>query len=205
MADMLAMSVNDFLTATAAKQPTPGGGSVAALTGALAASLAAMAMEYTVGKKAYAAHDAAVRGALQQFHQASKLFRELLAEDVAAYAALSALLKLSPEERARNADYLPTVIAAIRVPQSVGALAMNVLDLCASLRDKTNKYILSDLAIAAVLAHATVHGSEFNVCINLPLLGDVEEAAVIRKSTGELTARADAAYSALRGGILSQG
>src|SRR5205823_5153827 len=92
MPDILSLPIGDFLAATAAKQPTPGGGSVAALCGALAACLAAMALEYTVGKKAFAAYDVEIREALAQLQNASAMLQELMAEDVAAYDNLSALL-----------------------------------------------------------------------------------------------------------------
>ena len=101
MTRILSLSVQDFLAATAAKQPTPGGGSVAALIGALAASLAAMALEYTIGKKAFAPHDAEIRSSLAQFQTTSLLFQELITEDIAAYEALSELLKLPPDQAPR--------------------------------------------------------------------------------------------------------
>ena len=201
--NLITLSVRDFLAATAAKQPTPGGGSVAALAGALAASLAAMALEYTVGKKAALAHDAELRTALARLQHASALFQELIAEDIAAYAALSPLLKLSPEERSKNTDYLPTVLAAIRAPESVGGLAMNVLELCSALESKTSKFLITDLAIAATYAHATVHAAEFNTLINLPLLPDPAESATLKQAASTLSAKADNVYAALRARILA--
>src|SRR5256885_8090360 len=99
MPDILQIPVKDFVAATAAKQPTPGGGSVAALCGALAANLATMALNYTVGKKAYAAHDAELKAAIAQFQTASTLLQELITEDIAAYQALSELLKLPEPHR----------------------------------------------------------------------------------------------------------
>ena len=99
MSDLLQMSVAEFVGATGARQPTPGGGSVAALAGALAASLAAMALRYTVGKKAYAAHEGELTAALAQFEIAASLLQELIAEDVAAYESLSQMLKLAGRRR----------------------------------------------------------------------------------------------------------
>ncbi|MCL2641789.1 MAG: cyclodeaminase/cyclohydrolase family protein, partial [Phycisphaerales bacterium] len=66
MPNILQFPVQDFISATAAKHPTPGGGSVAALCGALAASLATMALRYTIGKKAYVVHDAALKAAIAE-------------------------------------------------------------------------------------------------------------------------------------------
>ena len=202
MSEILDLPVKEFVAKTAAKEPTPGGGSVAALVGALAASLASMALEYTVGKKAYAAYDAELRGALAQFHIAAEMLQELIREDIAAYAALSEMLKMPPEARLAHPEYAATVVAAIRAPQAAAGFAMNILTLCASLLEKTNKFLVSDLGIAAVYAHATVHASELNVRVNLPLLPNQEEAAALKKELYDLTVKADGVYSAFRNELL---
>jgi formiminotetrahydrofolate cyclodeaminase len=204
MPDILSLPIRDFLAATATKAPTPGGGSVAALCGALAASLAAMALEYTIGRKAYAAHDAELREALAQFHNASLMFQELIAEDIAAYENLSACLKLPADQRANHPDYLPAVVAAIRAPQAVAGFAFNVLERCSTLLDKTNKFLVSDLASAAIYAHATVHAAEVNVRVNAALLPNPEEATAIRQSTAALSAKADTIYNAFRSAMLGK-
>jgi len=201
---ILALTVPEFLAATAAKQPTPGGGSVAALCGALAAALGAMALEYTAGKKAFAAVDGQVREALGQFQQASAMLQELIVEDAAAYEAVAALLKLPEAERVLRPEYVPAVVAAIRVPQAVGGFALHVLERCAGLLDNCNKHLVSDLAIAAVYAHATVHASELNVRVNLPLLSNQEEAAAVRVEMGEMSAKADRVYMEFRGRVLGR-
>jgi methenyltetrahydrofolate cyclohydrolase len=200
--DILNLPVRDFLAATAARQPTPGGGSVTALAGALAASLAAMALRYTLGKKAYAPYEAELTHALQQFHTASQLLEELIAEDIAAYDALSQLLKLPEPARLAHPDYTATVVAAIRAPQTTAAVADNILHLTSTLLTKTNKFLLSDLGIAAVFAHAALHASELNVRINLPLLPNKEEAAHLKQNLYDLTVKADKTYEEIRNFML---
>jgi formiminotetrahydrofolate cyclodeaminase len=201
--DILDMTVRDFLSGTAAKQPTPGGGSVTALVGALAASLAGMALNYTLGKKAYAAYEAELQSALAQFQTASTMLQELIAEDIAAYDSLSAMLKLPEEARLAHPDYTAVVVAAIRAPQTTAGIAANVLQLTSTLLDKTNKFLLSDLGIAAVFAHATAHASELNVRINLPLLPNKDEAASVRQSLYDLTVKADKTYDMIRNHMLT--
>ncbi len=163
-----------------------------------------MALEYTAGKKAFAAHDAEIRRVLASFGAASAMLQELIAEDIAAYEAISAMLKLPEQERVRSPEYLPAVVAAIRAPQTAAGFAMNILETCAGLIDKTNQHLISDLAIAGVYAHATVHASELNVRINLPLLPNKEEAAALRQSLAELSAKADATYAAFRAEMLKR-
>lgn len=203
MADFLHIPVKEFVAQTAAKTPTPGGGSVAALAGALAASLAAMAVRYTQGKKAFAAYEGQLAEAVGQFDRAANLFQELIAEDIAAYEALSAMLKMPEAARLAHPDYTATVVAAIRAPQTAAGLAAGVLSLCAKLLDKTNKMLLSDLAIAATYAHATVHASELNVRINLPLLPNKEESLAMKQSLYELAVKADRTYEQVRNHVLT--
>jgi formiminotetrahydrofolate cyclodeaminase len=200
--DILNMTIHDFLAATAAKQPTPGGGSVTALIGALTASLAGMALNYTIGKKAYAAHESELQSALAQFQTASTLLQELITEDIAAYDSLSAMLKLPEAARLAHPDYTTTVVAAIRAPQTAAGIANGILTLISTLLDKTNKFLLSDLGIAAVYAHATVHASELNVRINLPLLPNKEEATALKQNMYDLTVKADKTYETIRNYML---
>jgi methenyltetrahydrofolate cyclohydrolase len=204
MPDILSLPIRDFLAATAAKTPTPGGGSVAALCGALAAALGAMAMQYTAGRKAFAAHDAEIREALGQFQTASTMFQELVAEDVAAYENLSVLLKLPAEQRQNHPDYLPAVVAAIRTPQAIAGFALNVLERCTTLLDKTHRFLLSDLGAAAVYAHATVHAAELNVRVNAPLLPNSDEAAATREAMAALSAKADGLYGPFRAALVQR-
>ena len=201
--NILEMKVREFVAATAAKQPTPGGGSVTALVGALGASLAAMALNYTVGKKAYAAYEGELQGAIAQFERASAMLQELIAEDIEAYGALSGMLKLLEGERLAHPDYTAVVVAAIRAPQTTAGIAANVLELTSGLLGKTNKYLLSDLGIAAVFAHATVHASELNVRINLPLLPNKDEGAAVRQNMYELAVKADKTYEMIRNHMLT--
>jgi len=192
------LPVRDFISATAAMHPTPGGGSVTALCGSLAASLATMALRYTVGKKAYLIHDTAIKAAINELQNASTLFQELITEDITAYESLSTMLKLPEPQRLAHPDYTATVVAAIRAPHTTAGLAAATLDRCLTLLDKTSKYLISDLAIAATYAHATVHASEFNVLINLPLLPNKDEAAAMRQNLTDLTTKADQTYATIR-------
>jgi methenyltetrahydrofolate cyclohydrolase len=203
MSDLLSHSIRDFVAATAAKQPTPGGGSVAALCGALASALGSMAMEYTVGKKAYADHDPQTRAALASFQAAADNLQELIAEDIAAYEALSPLLKLPPDQRAAHPDFLPAVVAAIRVPQTVAGFGLNVLERCAAVREMTNKFLRGDLGVAAAFAYATVHAGELMVRENLPLLPNPDEAAQLNQSMAGLSAKADTIYATFRQALLT--
>src|SRR3954454_12967740 len=90
-------TIDAFLTAAAAKQPAPGGGSVTALAGALAASMGEMVVNYSLGKKNLAPHQPALTASLKELTNARNVLLMLMAEDQAAYEAMTALRKLPPE------------------------------------------------------------------------------------------------------------
>jgi len=95
-------SIEKFLEAAAAKQPTPGGGSVAALAGALAAAMGEMVVNYSVGKKGLEAHSVKLQSALAVFHRGREMMLGFMAEDQAAYEALTAARKLPMARPTRN-------------------------------------------------------------------------------------------------------
>src|ERR1700753_1413447 len=90
------MTINEFLAAAAARQPTPGGGSIAALAGALGASMGEMVLNYSIGKKGLEAFEDELKPALKQLNRARGLMLDLMVEDQNAYAFLTASRKLPP-------------------------------------------------------------------------------------------------------------
>jgi len=196
--DILNSSVRNFLAATASKSPTPGGGSVAALAGAMAASLGEMSLQYTLGKKQFESHREEITQAIDKLRKAAGLMQDLVGEDMAAYALLSAALKIPADKRDTDPSYLPAVVAAIRAPLSIGGLALHILQLCRDFLNKCNPYLVSDLGVAAALARATVHAAELNVLVNARLLPNLHEAEDTRKKAADLSLKADMLWHDVR-------
>lgn len=183
-------TIKQFLDAAAAKQPTPGGGSVAALAGALAASMGEMTVNYSIGKKDLAAFEGELKPALAEYYKARQVLVQLMAEDQVAYAALTAARKL-PEGSAERASQLPAALAAcIRGPQAIAATSVAVLELCERVVNFVNPWLLSDLAVCADLSMATVRCAVYNVRVNLPDITDPAERQRIEAATFELLSRA---------------
>lgn len=183
-------SIKEFLAAAAAKQPAPGGGSVTALTGALAASMGEMVINYTVGKTSAAEYESELRPALAELTRARQVLLQLMIEDQLAFEALSAIKKL-PADSPDRAEKLPAaLLACIRVPQAMGATALAVLEICDRIINFVNFYLLSDLAVCADLAMATLRCSIYNVRVNLADLTDPEERRRIESTTSQLLTRA---------------
>ena len=183
-------TIGQFLDAAAAKQPAPGGGSVTALVGALAASMAEMVVNYSVGKKGLEAHQGELRAALGELTRARGLMLRLMAEDQVAYEALTAARQMPEGSPQRDEQFAAALLASISTPQSIAATAAAVLGLCDRLVDASNRFLLSDLAVSADLAMATVRCAIYNVRVNLADVTDPAERQKIEAQIGQVLAHA---------------
>lgn len=183
-------TIHEFLNAAAAKQPAPGGGSITALVGALAASMGEMVLNYSVGKKSLMAHEPELRASLAEFTRLRAMMLQLMAEDQAAYEAITALRKLPADSAGRKEKYDATLLACIRVPEAMAAAGVAALEWCGRLTDKANVYLLSDLAVCAELSMATVRCGIYNVRINLTDLPDAADRQSIQKTIDAILSHA---------------
>ena len=175
--DLAAGTVSQFLDRLADRTPTPGGGSVAALAGALACALAHMVAAYS----SRAGDQTAAIG--RRLQNADRMLRTLLTEDIAAYQALSAATaeaKADPRAEARRQTALLT---AALVPLEIAATATTALAAVDELKSLANKALLSDLAAAAVVGEACVQAARGFVRVNL---GQVTDAARQREPAAEI-------------------
>jgi formiminotetrahydrofolate cyclodeaminase len=182
-------TLQQFLDAAAARQPTPGGGSVTALCGALGASMGEMVINYSIGKKDLIQFEAALRPALATLHRARRLLLELMVEDQSAYTALTAARTL-PAGPEREEQVAAALLASIRTPEAIGATALAILETCGPIIDCVNYHLLSDLAVSADLAMATVRCAVYNVRVNLSDATDPADRQMIEATVDHLLARA---------------
>jgi methenyltetrahydrofolate cyclohydrolase len=183
-------TIKQFLDAAAARQPTPGGGSVTALVGALAATMGEMVVNYSLGKKDLEAYVGELKPALAEFNKARQVLVQLMVEDQLAYAALTAARKLPAESPDRAAQMSAALAACIRAPQAMAATAVAVLGVCDRIVNFVNPWLLSDLAVCADVSMATVRCSVYNVRVNLTEVKDEAERQRIERTTFELLSRA---------------
>lgn len=164
------MRIDEALTALGSKSPTPGGGAVAGLAGAVAASTARMVVSYSLGKASLAEYIDELQDAAEQLDRAQLLFLEFADEDAAAYAALNDLWRL-PRTDTRRESLLPDAAErAASVPASVLAASCSLLRLLETLVPITNKQLSSDLAVAAVIGASAARSAAWNIRANVPLL-----------------------------------
>lgn len=153
--------IGEFLDSVASKTPTPGGGAVAAVTGAMAASLVEMVCNLTIGKKNYPdVQDEMIRVA----ERASELSQELL--DLADRDS-EAFEKVMTAYRTEDKDKIKgTLLTAIEVPQKVAELCENVRELAEIVAELGNTNAHSDAMSAEHLAFAAIQSATENVEIN---------------------------------------
>jgi methenyltetrahydrofolate cyclohydrolase len=186
----------DFMEALASGASTPGGGAAAAVAASLAAALAEMVANFTVGRPKYAAVDASMRRAAERAGMLRGRLLALTEDDEQAFAAVSAAYKLpkgSEDERAaRDTAIQAALHAAMRPPLEVMRLGCEALELASEVAASGNASVVSDAGCAALLGEAGVRAAALNVLANVVLLRDVAAAHDGREAVVQLEERAAA-------------
>ena len=182
-----------FVDAVAADTPTPGGGSVSALAGALAAALGEMVCRLTLKKKSYAQHHKVVQASLAKLTGLRARLMEAIDRDAASYDAVMAAFKLpkaTAEEQAARAKTIEEASKrAAAVPLETAELSVEAARVVKDLEAITLPQAASDLNVALALAAAGRAGAVENVRANLPSISDREWIAHLEAKLGALDAR----------------
>ena len=169
-------TIEKFLDELASAAPTPGGGSAAAIMGAMGAALVAMVCNLTIGKKGYEQHDAEMRDVLGQCEARRERLTAMVAEDVAAFDSLMAAYKLpkaSDEEKAtRSAAIQAALQRATQVPLDCAKVCAEVVRLSGRAAEVGNQNVISDAGVGVLAAWAALRSAVLNVNINAPSLKD---------------------------------
>ncbi len=169
-------SIDDFLSATAARRPTPGGGSAAALAGALAAAIGEMALNYSN------TDDPKIADAIGLLGRGRSMLLELMVEDQSAYEAIAAAHKLPKDSPQRAGELAAALLIGILVPQAIGAAAAAILQSCQQVVDSANPRLVSDLAVCAELAMAALRSAMHNVRANVDEISDPQERRAVESA-----------------------
>jgi len=169
-------TLDGWIDELAGGAPTPGGGSAAALAGALAAALVAMVARLTVGKKAYAAVETQARSILAEADQLRAELRRLVDEDAAAYEGVSRAYKIPKDSAGRAQAIDEALLAAARPPAEVVKRGRRLLALAQTIEQIGNKNAVSDARVAGMLARTAIDGATENVNANLAGMSDQARA-----------------------------
>ena len=194
-APLVSMRVGAFIDEVSSDSPAPGGGSVSALAGSLAAALSAMVANLTVGKKGYESAWASMSELSVRAQSVKSTLVRAIDDDTNAFNAVMEAMKLpkasQAEKAARDEALQAGYKEAIAVPLSTAKACIDALELALQ-AVSGNKNSASDAGVAALMARAGVHGAALNVLINLGSVSDAQYAADMRRQVAALRSRADA-------------
>jgi len=175
------MTIDEFTKKLGSDAPAPGGGSAAALSGALGAALVSMVCNLTLGKPRYAEHDALTKETLLKSYDLTAKLMDAIQKDTDAFNAVIAAFGMPKEtdeqKAARSAAIQAAYKVAIASPEATAEYCLAVMKLAESLLGKSNVNAVSDLAVGATQAWAGLKGAMANVRINLPSVKDTAYVA----------------------------
>jgi formiminotetrahydrofolate cyclodeaminase len=200
-------SIDEFLDRLASADPTPGGGSAAAIMGAAGAALVSMVCNVSIGKKGYEAAEPELRAVLGQSETLRRRLTVMAQDDVSAFDGLMAAYKLpkaTDGEKARRAEVIQASLErATQVPLDCARACGEVIALSRRAGERGYQHVISDAGVGVSAAYAAARSAALNVYINAPSLKD---RAFAERALAELdgimtscTAESEAVYALVRG------
>jgi len=182
------MKIPAFLELLGSDAPAPGGGSTAALSGALGAALTTMVASLTVGKEKFAAHQGLMEEILEQGETLRVQLTEVMNRDTEAFNGVTAVFQMpketDEEKKARKEAMQEALKACTITPYEMMEYSLEALELTAKALGRSNPNAASDLGVAALMLKAAIQGAWLNILINLGGIRD-EVFVQIYRSGGE--------------------
>jgi len=198
---LLEKRTEEFLEELSSDSPAPGGGSVAALCGALGAALVAMVCRLTVDKPKYVDVRDELRETMDQADGLRRTFARLVERDTEAFQAVMSAFRLpkttDDEKTARSAAIQDATRGATEVPLEVHNLTVDLMNLAYRAAHQGNVNSISDAGVAAEMARAAARGAAMNVRINLVSLKDQEYVAQAQEKLNSNTLSLNEIYSSI--------
>jgi glutamate formiminotransferase len=189
----LAALARPFLDAVAEPTATPGGGSVSALAGALAASLARMVAGLSRKKKSQSAYAEQLDRAVSDMSTVASELANAIDRDAESYNAVLAAFKLpkdSPEDTRRREEAIQQATrGAAEIPMTVARKCLELFERLGQLETISSASMLSDLRVARLMASAGARGALANVAINLDSITDASFVAAMRTQSQDIESR----------------
>jgi methenyltetrahydrofolate cyclohydrolase len=158
-------NIESFLDSLASETPTPGGGAVAALTGAHAAALISMVCHFSKNFKGAVQIDERAR-------QARTSFLDLAQEDIEAFNSVMAALKSEKDVARRKHNIQSSLRRAAEAPRTMIKLASSLVGDALTLLQMGNSNLITDTGMIAILIEATIRSAELNILVNLKSIDD---------------------------------
>lgn len=188
------MTLAGFTEVLSSHEPAPGGGSAAALEGALGAALAAMVAAFTVGRKKYAEYESLALDVQKKANVIGRRLVEIIDRDTEAFNGVSAVFAMPKDTEEQKAARKSAMQAALKncteTPFEMMELSAEALRLIESLLGRSNASAVSDLGVGALSLKAAMQGAWLNILINVAGIDDTEFTAHYRKEGEALLAKA---------------
>ncbi len=188
-------AIETFLDDLAGQSATPGGGSAAAIIGAMGAALVAMVCNLTIGKKKYAEVEDEMKALLEKSEALRVRLTGMIEDDVKAFDAVMGAYGMpketDAEKAARGAAIQEGLKLATEVPMRCCHAAREVIDLAASASGKGNLGVISDAGVGVLAAYAALRSAALNVYTNVKLITDKDFADAKLKELETLLAGAE--------------
>jgi len=188
-------SLGRYFDDAAAARPTPGGGSVAAVAGALATTMAAMAAGFTAGKERFKEVEPEIHAHLERLEEVREALLASAHDDMAAYQGIMAAFRMPKETdeqaSARGEAVREATRVSLDVVGDVRDAGLEILTIARRLADIANPNLVSDVGVAAELALGTVRAAVINTAVNLAGYRDEADAAAVREATDAALAEAE--------------
>ncbi|MEO0069346.1 MAG: glutamate formimidoyltransferase [candidate division WOR-3 bacterium] len=192
---MPSQGLPDFLAELASSAPVPGGGSAAALNGAIGTALFTMVANLTIGKKGYEEFADEMKTVKDKLIPRRERSLSLIEEDAASFKEVMACYKLPKmtelERQEREKALSDALKIAAEVPFKTMKLTLETLKLCRPIVEFGNKSSISDAGVGTLSLQAAFHGARLNVLINLGGIKDQAFVSEKRESIDELSAEMD--------------
>jgi formiminotetrahydrofolate cyclodeaminase len=199
--DFRNQTLENFVNVLKSSEPVPGGGSAAALSGALGAALLSMVGEITMGKKK-PEDKTPIENALAVVIPLVDKFLDLIKEDAEAFDAVMAAFRMPKEtddERAERSRAIEAAtIVAADVPLVTARTALEAVRAANDLAEFGSKSAISDVACGVLLLESAFKGAIYNVKINVPGISDEEVVKRLEDEVDDLSAEMTAAAEAAR-------
>ncbi len=182
--------IEKFLDALASQSATPGGGSAAAIIGAMGAALVSMVCNLTIGKKKYAEVEGDMKEVLRKAEAVRLRLTGMIQDDVKAYGMPK---ETDAEKAAREKAIQAALKQATDVPLACARAAREVIDLAAIASEKGNLNVISDAGVGVLAGYAALRSAALNVFTNARMITDKTFAEAKLKELNELLAGAEGA------------
>lgn len=207
MKPMMQASIEEFLERLASREATPGGGSAAAVMGAMGAALVSMVCNVSFGKKGCESAEPELKALLAESETLRRRLADLLEQDIAAFDGLMAAYKrpktTEEDKAARSQAIQASLKRATEVPLECARGCEHVIRLAHRASELGYREVVSDAGVGAQAAVAAARSAALNVEINAPALKDRAFAAAAVAEIGKLLAdcavQSDAVYALVRG------